>query len=620
MMRACCKWGLALAAACLLAGCDGAGSKGSATPEAATQFLELQAEVEALALADWMAEALPAEMADVVQHFIADADPTYTSSTAKYNILHLACMLKKPELARCLLLDGADANAPTMTEEGAGETPLLYALATDYNPDIPPATINKLIDVLVAGGASLATPGSAETSLTYNACLTCAWEEVYTHLLDIGVPRTGNECAEAAYRGWPNTLQRLLKEKGGIAESDHQLLTVVARMGGGYYDGSHLECARYLLENGVPIDTRDEAGRTALFCLAATLPSLPEADGRREAALELAAYLLQQGADPTLRAEKDQEYPGFSSTDLLALNPDNIRRLKEKGIELATPKVEIRPGDSLPADVCRAAMVHAGAAVIAPHFDTIASLLIPTQQLQEKELYADALKNAICLMALVDAPRTAQLVAASPLWNNSQAAGAHDHTTAALINALQESPKLAIPAELLLSKAMQMLSNGAHEYAASLVELLGRDAANDARIDALCQDERLPIRAGAWGARLYREGLPEACNGAVASWLAAHNRTADTPELKKALLLTSIEDLWYGNMSKETVDAFVAAVNELGAPRAAEAYRAIADNLSNPEKLDEIMTTQELWAYELEIAIAQYLLQHKAAILSHAAN
>ena len=620
MRRACCKWGLALALTCLLVSCDGAGSKGSATPEAAVQFQQLQAEVEELALSDWMAEANPEEMTDVVKRFVADANPTYTSSTAKYSILHLACMLKKPELARCLLLDGADANAPTMTEEGAAETPLLFALATDYTPDVEPATICQLIDVLVAGGASLSTPGSAETSLTYNACLTCAWEEVYVHLLNKGVARTGNECAEAAYRGWINTLKQLVTEKGGLTTDDHQLLPIVARMGGGYYSGEHLACARYLLENGVPIDTCDEAGRTALFCLAATLPSLQEDTGMRDAALELAAYLLQQGANPALRADKDEDYPGFSSIDLLALNPDNLKWLREKGIQIDNPKVEIRAGATLAADVCRAAMVHAGKEIIEPHFNTIASLLTPTQEMQEQELYGDALKNAILMMAQVDATKTTELVAASPLWEAQPAAGSHNHTLEALINALQESRELAMPAQLLQTKAMQMLSNGAHEEAASLIELLGRDPANAELVDKLCDDERQPIKAGAWCARLYREGLPEACDGAVAAWLSANNRTADTPELQKALLLTSIEELWYGTMTTETVNEFIAAVEELGAKRAAEAYRAIADNLSNPDKLDELMSTQEIWAYELEIAIAQYMLRNKEAILAPATN
>lgn len=605
---------LALIAISLLVGCDGAGSRGSATEEAALQFHELQAEVEALTLSDWMAEAAPEEMLDVVQKFIESADPTYLSATNKYNMLHLACMLKKPELARCLLLDGANPNTPTMIEGSAAETPLLFAIATDYTPEVSAEVINNLIDVLVAGGATLATPGSVESSITYNACLTCAHEAVYDHLLNIGVPRTGNETAEAAYRGWVNTLTRLIREEGGLTEAHYPLLTLVARMSGGYFPGDHLACARYLVEQGTPVDSVDEAGRTALFCLAASLPSLKES-GTAEAAVELADWLLQQGANAYLRAEKDEEYPGFCAYDLLAAQPDVLQSLRDKGHKLEAPPVEIRQGEHLAADVCRASMMHTPAEVIAPYFDTIALLLNPSTELREQEIYTDALKNAIYLMASVDAAKTSQIVAAMPLWNDEQALKPHNHSMTALVYALQDTPTVVLPTELLLTKAEQMLANGEHENAASLIELLGRSNDCDELIDKLSTDSRLPIQAGAWGAKLYKAGLPSACDGSVASWLASNNRRADTPALQKALLLTSIEDLWYGNMSKEQISEFITAIRELGATQAADMYQAIASNLSNPDELDNLMNTQDTWTYELEIATAKFMLQHAAELL-----
>lgn len=599
-------------AVCLPTGCDN--SKGSATPEAAVQFRELQAEVAELALADWLAEARPEEMPEVVQRFIETADATYTSAEGKYSILHLACMRKKPELARCLLLDGANPNAVTMTEEGTGETPLLCAISGSYAPEVDAATINSLIDILVAGGANTNPIGSAETSLTYNACLTCAHEEVYAHLLDIGVPRTGNETAEAAYRGWYNTLIRLIQEKGGLTDEDATLLTLVARMSGGYFEGEHLRCAQYLVEQGIPVDSTDEAGRTALFWVASTLPTLPEEGSIRTEAMKLVVWLLQQGANPNLRADKDEEYPGFSAADLLALNPENQKILKESGIELSTPPIEIRSGENLAADVCRAAMMHVPTEQIAPHFNTIATLLAPTAAMREQEIYSDALKNAIVLLAGIDTERTINLLTNSPLWNSEEALSPHSHNTTAIINGLQES-RIVLPAEFLMERAEALLTNGVHDHAASLVELLGRNPDNLALVEKLCNDTRLPIQAGAWGASLYMAGLPEACNGAVASWLQAHDRQADNPVLQKALLLTSIEDLWYGNMSKEQVKAFVEAAHEIGAHTAAEAYRSIAENLNEPEKLDELMASQDTWAYELEIATARYMMNNRAQLL-----
>lgn len=604
---------LALAAILLLTGCDGAGSKGSATPEAAVQFAELRAEIDELALTDWMAEACPTELPQVVQNFIETADPRFTSENGKYNILHLACMLKKPELARCLLLDGADPNTPTMIEGSAAESPLLLAIASDYAPQVPAEQINKLIDILVAAGASLATPGSVETALTYNTCLTCAHEAVYAHLLDIGTPRSGNELQEVAYRGWLSTLKRLIDECGGFAPEHHALLPGVARLSGGYYDGEHQACALYLLEQGCPVDATDALGRTALFCLADTIASL-QSDEQIRTAVELAVLLLNHGADPYLRADKDPEHPGFSAYDLLAATPAILEELKAKGHELKAPPINIRSGEHLAADVCRAAMLHAPAEVIAPHFTTIARLLTPDEQLRQQEIYADALRNAIILLSTAHAEKTAAAIADMPLWQ--QLPQTASHITDSFISALQDCPNIILPGQLLINAAEQLLTADDHEHAASLIELLGRSAQNDEIINTLCQDPRLPIQAGAWGARLTRAGLPSACNGSIAAWLSEQQRNADTPTLRKALLLTSIEDLWYGNMTDEQISTFVSTIQELGATQAADMYRAIADNLSNPEKLDELMTTQDIWSYELEIATAKFLLEHREEILT----
>lgn len=615
MRRAYCRLGIALVIAGLLSGCDGGGQKGSATPEAAGQFMELRVELEALAATDWMVDYAPEELLEVVQNFIQTADPTYHSNTNKYSILHIACMLKKAELARCLLLDGADPNAPTMMEGSPAETPLLYALTTDYAPDATAQEINSLVDVLVAAGASLATPGSAETGLAYNACLACAHEEVYAHLLDIGVPRSGNELQECAYRGWLSTLTRLLNEKGGITPADYALLPTVARMSDGYYTGEHLACARYLIESGAPADAPDEVGRTALFCLATGYSTLKE-NGMGDAALELAEYLLNKGANPYLRIDKEPDYPGFSAYDLIKGNSDLLQALQQKGFSFTPPAMEIRSGEYLAADVCRAALTHPDAEAIAPYFDTIATLLNPTDELREQEIYTDALRNAVILMAQTDADKTSAIIANMPLWKDPQAMKPHNHITSALLYALQDTRSIILPKELLLTVAEECQKNGAYEQAAILTELLGRAADSDALIEQLSQDDRPAIKAGALSARLYKEGLPAASDGGVADWLAEHRRSADTPLLQKALLLTSIERLWYGDMSTEEMDAFVAAIQELGLPHVAEIYRQIITHLSHPEQLDEIMATQHLWAYELEIATAQFLLQHKDEILA----
>lgn len=615
MRRAHCKFVLVLAAFGLLISCDEGTPLGSASPEAAQQFAELRQEVKILTAADFMAEYNPEEMLQTVQNFEQTANAKYISPTGKYTILHIACMLKKPELARCLLLDGADPNAYTVIEGSPAESPLLCALTADYSPDIPAETINALIDVLVAGGATLATPGSVETSLTYNACLTCAHEAVYAHLLDIGVPRSGNELQEAAYRGWLNTIKRLLEEEGGLTADHHSLITIVAHMSGGYFPGEHLACTRYLLEQGVSVNATDEAGRTALFCLAAGFSTLEEY-GRKEAALELITFLLQQGADPHLRADNDETYPGFSAYDLMAQDSSIMEHLHTNGITLTAPPLVIRDGEMLAADVCRAGLTQSSAETIAPYFDTIARLFTPTTEMSSQEIYPDALRSAVILLANVDAERTSALIASLPIWKDREALVEHNHTVMALLYALQDAPSIILPKELLLETSEILMENKAHENAAITTELLGRCADSDEALAGLLEDSRLPIRAGAWGALLHKAGLPSACNGSVAEWLAYQGRTADTPALQKALLLTSIEDLWYGNMESAKIEEFISLVNELGAERAAAAYRNIADNLSNPDKLDEIMQTNNEWSYELEIATARFILDNKEEFLS----
>jgi hypothetical protein len=115
---------------------------------------------------------------------------------------------------------------------------------------------------------------------------------------------------------------------------------------------------------------------------------------------------------------------------------------------------------------------------------------------------------------------------------------------------------------------------------------------------------------------LYKEGLPDANPGGVAAWLSANNRRADTPVLQNAVLLTSTEELWYGDMPADKITALENAVKELGLPEVAQVYRNIADNLDNPEELDNIMSTRGEWSYRLEIAIARYLLEHKGEFLT----
>ena len=117
------------------------------------------------------------------------------------------------------------------------------------------------------------------------------------------------------------------------------------------------------------------------------------------------------------------------------------------------------------------------------------------------------------------------------------------------------------------------------------------------------------MRAGAYAAQLAKAGLPEPRNNSVEAWLLTHGREADTPFLRDAVLITSLEKLWFGRMPAEEQTRFIALMRRLGAPHAADAYENIAKNLDNPEQLELLMDDDD-WKFELEIATARFFLEH----------
>ncbi|MBR5186230.1 MAG: hypothetical protein IKW19_08045, partial [Akkermansia sp.] len=134
-------------------------------------------------------------------------------------------------------------------------------------------------------------------------------------------------------------------------------------------------------------------------------------------------------------------------------------------------------------------------------------------------------------------------------------------------------------------------------------------------IDQFCAHESRPLKAGALAARLLKAGLPTPRDGDVQLWLDNHKREADKPELAKAVLLTSLSRLWYGDMLPAEQEQMLAAMEEIGATEAASHYRAIAAAMDDPEALDKLTENSDSWKFELEIATAEYILRHSAAFL-----
>ena len=95
-----------------------------------------------------------------------------------------------------------------------------------------------------------------------------------------------------------------------------------------------------------------------------------------------------------------------------------------------------------------------------------------------------------------------------------------------------------------------------------------------------------------------------------------NKRQADTPVLQTILLATSLEEMWCNNMDDARKKQFIDALKTVGAPQEAiRVYGEFANNMDNPEQLDELSKFGDDWKFELEIATAKYIFEHAADIL-----
>lgn len=583
----------------------------------ASDFAELSEEDEQLA----------EEIRGLLEHFSRTADARYATPKRKLTLLHLACFYKKVELARCLLKDGADPNAVSWRpdEEGVlhpGDTPLTFAI-TDDGVQSSVEDINRLVDVLMAGGASPSVAQESDgLSLLSSVAMRCAHEAVYIHLLEKGVAPQDDilpAACQPAARGWLRALHALEQNhvlspsKEGLSPL-HAATTSIGTSGGDY-----VGCVRYLLEVGFPPDGEDEVGRTPLFLASRLLVGLNPDEAPLTDIVDILGLLLSHGADPT-RACADEEYPGLAPCDLIAMNPEARRALQEKGFSIPLPVFTFSSGLALLSEVCKASLLEAGVQTIAPSFDAIAAVLAPTSEMEQADIYAEALVSAIRLMARASSARTASAIEAMPLWLRSPKDEEIDSSVNAVLTALTEQEDIVLSADFLCRMAERMAEAGRHDEAASLLELMGRRQRETNRLTLYLESPVPSLRAGACGALLMQAGLPAPRDGAVADWLSARGLSCDNEARRKGVLLTSLEELWYGQMSKKKQEELFSAMESIGAKRAAERYRAIASSLHQAEKLDAIMQDVDTWKFELEEAIGRYLLVHQRDFLPEQAE
>lgn len=606
---------ITLAAVLLIAGTlaliwMSAGTLKHATPKAAEELEELcTVHLPALAKEDEIDAEMLEPFERVLEDFYQRQDPRYEDPETGIGILDIACIFKKTELARCLLQDGASPNA----HHPGDDSPLLLAVGTWFTPQATPQQINALVDTLLEGGADFKKSGYSRTDFLTQAAQVCEREEVILHLMERGAQPDADTSMPLALHGWDKALSQALQKDGNTDGLLH-----AAAKGAAHFSGRYKECLELVKQHGADVnDTeKDMPGCTPLYLIAREMIYMSEGDPLRPQAIEVISWLLAHGADPYLRSEEDEEYPGFCPYDFLAMNPNLLMELKKHGHELTAPALSFSTGTRLLAEVCReaAAAEPHSAEELLPHYEAIAAVLSPTADMQQQEIYPQALDAAVGLLARADKVRAAQSILSMPLWQGELpppvSEGEADKLSA-LVHALQDTPGIALPQDFLCRQAEKLLQSKRPDEAATMIELLERCPDAQETIERYCADPRMPLQAGAYAAKLAAAGLPDARNSGVASWLLSHHRKADTPFLQQAMLLTSLEKLWYGQMQPEQQQEMLQLMRSIGATIAAEAYERIIPKLDAPDELDNLMAQGDDWKYELEAATARFFLEHK---------
>ncbi len=591
----------------MLAACHDS-SQGSATPLAAEEFAQLQQ------IPLDPNDPMDQEWQNVLTHFEQHMDVHYKTPKTNLTILHLAAIFNKKELVRCLILDGADPNARTQFLDNA-DTAVKMSLSdiSTNTPNSEAATrIIDTIDTLLQGGA---TPETEKDIITHAISL-CEHEDAVLHLLRKlpikTMPREDEAYLVAAWKGWNRTLNFLFNAH----LPDNTILNkalFTAAAGSFRTNGQHTECINRLLQLGADVNARDEAARTPLFAAASSLLQTETTEAER--VLNVISLLLKNGADIALNS-RDEEYPDCCAYDLLLMHPMALNKLEELGHTIQAPPLAFAPGVPLLSDICKAQQRKQTPDETLRYFSAISSIFTPTPEMEESHIYPEALENAILLLCQANCNKTVELITNMQLWHNPATWLTNEHTTQALISAIHREPSLVLPQELLEATATKLTELGLQDEAATLIEWMGRDTNARAAIESLTQNEHPAIRAGAWAATLLQKKLPLPRNGEIRQWLEKHPQIDQkNPAVQKALLLTSLEELWYGNLPSNKQKQLIAAMREIGAPQAAAQYEKIAENLHNPDVLDEIMSQPNNWKFELETATAQYIIAHQSSFL-----
>ena len=598
---------LALSCAISLMGCRPQ-ERGHATPEAAEELAFISAclpEIEVdkvLELPDMY------EVLTLLSDFSANPDALRSSPVSGVTMLHLACLFKKAELARCLLLDKADPNATT----AAGDTPLSLALSIRgvEEESLTADNIIHLLEVLISGGADIHRPVHDEMPLLSYAGLNSYHEKIFLYLLDKGCQPDETTCQAPAMMGWNNALKRML-DMGTVKspEAKNTLLLMAAA-------NLHKDTVQLLLDAGADVNAQHMGGTTPLLEAAGHLLSPAEEDEseHKSAIIDVCSLLIRNGADTRLAEIRQDGSPAFTAADILTKNPEIVSALKERGVDITPPEITYTSGIALLEAIGKASVLEKTPPVSA--FEAIATMLSPTEEMRKHPNYYEVLPMAIDMLHSIDAAKASQYIAAMPEWSGSDA-WTKGHADC-ILPALAECEGIVLPKQIICAAAEHLNTAGKVDSAASMLELLSRCPDADAEIERYTKHNSKALVAGALAAKLLKAGLPTPRDGNVQIWLENRHREADSSVLQKAVLLTSLSRLWYGDMLPAEQEQMLVAMEEIGAMEAAARYRAIAAAMDDPEKLDKLTEDSDSWKFELEIATGCYILSHSSSFLAPA--
>lgn len=593
----------ALLAGCVLLSACRPPDRGHATPQAAEELAQVTAYLPEVGVDEVLELPNAEDIFTLVADFAANPDARRSASPSGITMLHLACLFKKAELARCLLLDKADPNARSAT----GETPLSLAVAMRGIEDesISDESVIQLIDILVAGGADVQLNAPGDMPLLNYAGLNSFSEKVFLHLLDKGCKADETTCQAPAMMGWNTALKRMLESGAAASPAAKETMLLMAAA------NLHTETVQLLLDAGADVNARQISGTTPLLEAAGHLlsPAEEEENAHHEAIIEVCALLINRGADPYLSELRQDGSPAFTAADILTRDAATREALQTKGVNLLPSEIKFTAGIPLLEAVGKATVLEQEPPAEA--FDAIAQVLTPTEEMHHHASYHDVLPMAVELLHGIDAAKASQRVASMPLWTGAEA-WAKGHGDC-LLPAVVKCEGIVLPKQIICATAEHLNQSGKVDNAAAVIELLARCPDAAAEIEQYCNHEARPLKAGALGARLRLANLPTPRDGDVQLWLENNNRNADSAILQKAVLLTSLSRLWYSDMLPEEQDRMLTAMDEIGAKEAAARYRAITAAMDDPETLDQLTADSDSWKFELEIATAHFILAHAEA-------